>query len=201
MLARYGDKILAVCQANAGMCAALDSGYRRATGDVISFLDADDVWLPGKLSAVVRELERRPAVGMVFHHVRTVDKDGAPVRAPWDRGLVANGDVADSMWLECLPWRFRHTSSVSLRRKIASLAFLLATRLRGHADDLIPGVAALLAQVSFLLEVLSLYRVHGDNIFAARFLEEYNNARGGQPAAGPARSASAKTKRGSRTRC
>ena len=80
-----------------------------------------------------------------------------------------------------------------MHRKIASLLFPLPTRLRGNADDLITGAAALLAPVAFLPEALSLYRIHGDNLFAARFLAEYDRAHHGaspgEPAPGAASSA------------
>jgi hypothetical protein len=122
---------------------------------------------------------------MVFHEVRTVDGAGTRIPAPWDACRTAQGDVSEAMRLLCLPWRFRHTSAVSLRRRTAELIFPVTTTLRGNPDDLIAGAAALLGPVTFLPEPLSLYRVHGDNLFAARFLDEYNRARGGAPVPGP----------------
>ena len=34
-----------------GVGAARNAGVRHATGDLLSFLDSDDLWLPGKLKA------------------------------------------------------------------------------------------------------------------------------------------------------
>ncbi len=51
-LAPYGDKVLLLRhQSNAGAAAARNTGVTAATGEFVAFLDSDDVWLPGKLSA------------------------------------------------------------------------------------------------------------------------------------------------------
>jgi len=49
VLHRFGDRIRIVDQKNSGVSAARNNGVSAATGDVIAFLDADDLWLPDKL--------------------------------------------------------------------------------------------------------------------------------------------------------
>jgi glycosyltransferase involved in cell wall biosynthesis len=51
---------------NRGMSASRNLGITHAKGQYIAFLDADDVWLPGKLEHQVALLESHPAVGMVY---------------------------------------------------------------------------------------------------------------------------------------
>ena len=51
---------------NLGMSAARNLGIRQSKGDYISFLDADDYWLPNKLDVQTRILESQPEVGMLF---------------------------------------------------------------------------------------------------------------------------------------
>jgi glycosyltransferase involved in cell wall biosynthesis len=50
-----------------------------ATGDVLSFLDSDDRWLPDKLERQVPVLERDARVGMVHGHVDLIDEVGEPL--------------------------------------------------------------------------------------------------------------------------
>jgi glycosyltransferase involved in cell wall biosynthesis len=49
-----------------GMSAARTLGVRAAQGDLIGFLDADDLWLPEKIIEQVAALEANPEAGMVY---------------------------------------------------------------------------------------------------------------------------------------
>src|SRR5215467_13265615 len=53
---------------NRGMSASRNLGIKHARGEYIAFLDADDVWLPHKLSEQVALLEAHPDVGMTYGH-------------------------------------------------------------------------------------------------------------------------------------
>jgi glycosyltransferase involved in cell wall biosynthesis len=56
LLASYGNRIRVVRQQNQGFSAARNTGAGLATGDLLAFLDADDVWLPKK--KLERQAER-----------------------------------------------------------------------------------------------------------------------------------------------
>jgi glycosyltransferase involved in cell wall biosynthesis len=52
--------------ANLGPAASRNAGIAAARGDVIAFLDADDVWVPGKLAEQIEALETEPKAAAVF---------------------------------------------------------------------------------------------------------------------------------------
>lgn len=53
-------------QTNQGQAAAMNVGLKHARGDFLAFIDADDIWVPEKLSLQVEFLEKNPAVDMVI---------------------------------------------------------------------------------------------------------------------------------------
>jgi len=77
VIARYGNRIEAVFQPNAGQLAACNTGFERARGEVVFLLDSDDVLSP----SIVRALAPvwRPGVSKVQFQMRSIDAHGRPL--------------------------------------------------------------------------------------------------------------------------
>ncbi len=69
-----------VSEKDAGQPDAIARGFARATGDVLCWLNSDDVFLPGALAQVRRAFEQHPEWDVLTgYHVRT-DQEGRIVR-------------------------------------------------------------------------------------------------------------------------
>jgi GT2 family glycosyltransferase len=61
----FRGRIECIRQDNRGEAAAKNAAARRASGDFVSILDADDVYLPGRLEALADAAARRPDLDML----------------------------------------------------------------------------------------------------------------------------------------
>lgn len=66
----YDDRVHFLRADHGGAGAARNLGVRSARGEFVTFLDADDLWTPEKLSLQLDLFRSRPAVDMVFGRVR-----------------------------------------------------------------------------------------------------------------------------------
>lgn len=65
-----------VCEADSGMYDALNRGFNRATGDIFSYLNCDEQYLPGALEKVGDFFEAHPTIDLLFGVMIVVDGAG-----------------------------------------------------------------------------------------------------------------------------
>ncbi len=61
---------------DAGMYDAINKAWHRASGDIISYLNTDEQYLPGTLAKVAHFFEQHPEVDLVFGDALVVDRAG-----------------------------------------------------------------------------------------------------------------------------
>ncbi len=75
-LAPFGSRITVIRQANKGLAGARNTGWRASRGDLVGFLDSDDLWQPRLCEAVVRLFDERPEADAVALAERQIDLAG-----------------------------------------------------------------------------------------------------------------------------
>lgn len=76
VLRSFGDRITVIRKENGGLPSAKNAAARVATGDYVAVLDADDVYLPGRLEAMAELAAARPDLDVLNTDVY-FEKDGA----------------------------------------------------------------------------------------------------------------------------
>jgi glycosyltransferase involved in cell wall biosynthesis len=98
-LMRYGSRLRLIHQDNSGPAAARNRGAEIADGDIIAFLDSDDLWLPDKIEKQLKALEHYGdsvpcCLCNAFLESQTQPKttsfDLAPLKVSSEQGLFTN---------------------------------------------------------------------------------------------------------------
>jgi glycosyltransferase involved in cell wall biosynthesis len=80
ILAAYGHRFHWEFQENQGQVATLNRGWTMSKGDIIGYLSADDLLLPGSVSAAVDCLRQHPEAVLSYSDFNLIDPDSAVVR-------------------------------------------------------------------------------------------------------------------------
>lgn len=99
-LETLAPRITVVNQSNRGVSAARNAGCELARGEYVAILDADDVWLPGKLQAQASYLSSNPDCSAVF--ARALHWREPAHGSPWPRPgilpLIADSATAHRLY-------------------------------------------------------------------------------------------------------
>lgn len=67
--ADLGEPVVCVSQGPLGLAAACNAGVRASSGELVGFVDSDDLWTARKLELQLDALEADPSIDAVFGHV------------------------------------------------------------------------------------------------------------------------------------
>lgn len=172
VLATYGDRIQLIAKENGGQSSAFNAGFQSSKGQLICFLDSDDIFEPHKVARVVDIFASDPEIGWCFDRARHFD-DATKEWFPWTanthegkidaRGIVAGGHA---------PCVFTSTSGLSFRREALGQILPMPESLRiksGISSDNYLKFAAYSVSIGWLAsEPLTLQRIHRDNAYTRR---------------------------------
>lgn len=182
----YGDKIVPVLKPNGGQASAFNAGFAASRGDIICFLDSDDIFMHEKVAEVVDTFEAYPDTGWCYHTVKVIDIkgresiEGSGLWLPSGRHkLLSNSskdwlsesDLRESIKkgnlnnLPCCPSTSGLCFRRSLLRQILPMPEVTDISLN---DTYVKFTAVALGKGFALGKELAVQRIHGDNAFSFR---------------------------------
>ena len=174
VIARYADRTVVVLQENLGQKAAFNAGLAAATGDIVMFLDSDDLLEPQTAAAVTEVFAKEAGTARVVFRLAVIDSDGRRTGAyvPSAAMPLPHGDVRartlafpdDLAWPSTsgnafAAWALRRVMPLPLDDDLV------------NADHDLHTLIPLLGPVAALREVGGSYRVHGRNAVARQTVD------------------------------
>lgn len=150
---------------------ARNRALEAARGDLVAFLDDDDLWQPGKLTRAVDLLARDPAPGWVYGDFCLLQMDGilsSPLLEPHQK---RSGAILTPLIGDC----FVHTSTVLARRALLKAVGGFDESFATAEDYDLWLRLAQAAPAGFVPEPLVWVRRHAGEISHHRELQTYHN--------------------------
>jgi len=157
--------VQAVVEADGGMYDAINRGLRRATGEIVAYLNCDEQYLPGALARVAEFFQRHPDVDVLFGDALLVDADG--------QALSYRRIIAPKAWHTRLDHLGTLSCAMFFRRKLLDEGFLFPAETRAIGDGVF--VWSLLQagkRMAALGEPLSVFTFTGSNLGGSAKAEE-----------------------------
>lgn len=108
VLRSYGGRLAWHSERDGGQAQAINRAFATTAGEVMAYLNSDDMLLPGTLAHVARVFAARPDIDIVYGHRIFVDRDGLEI----GRAVLPRHDAEALYWADYIPqetmfWRRR----------------------------------------------------------------------------------------------
>lgn len=169
VIASFGDRVVPVLKENGGQASAFNAGLTRSRGDIVVFLDADDLLAPNAAERIAAAFHEEPKLAKVHYRLAVVDEDGSPTGEimPSPHIPLPSGDLRRAMvrfpFDLARPATSGNAFSAQVLKRIGSIDW----EGKADADSYVVHLAALFGPVGAIDEPLGFYRVHGENWYAS----------------------------------
>jgi len=173
LIRSYGTRIASILKENGGMASSLEAGLSASHGEILIFLDADDVLLPRAVEIAVGFFRDRRIVKVHWPLIE-IDQDGRPTGRMLPRRPLPQGDLRDAVIADGpMSGDGPPTSGNAWSRGFLESALPMPEpRVGYHADSYLHTLAALRGVIGKAPEPLTLYRAHSANEYFSMPLRE-----------------------------
>ena len=156
----HRENIIYIKQASLGAGAARNTAIKHARGEIIAFLDGDDIWLPEFLSSQVAFLGR--GYDMAYCDAQQFGMRSV-LRKTFMESAPSSGEVTASSLLD-FQCNVITSGTVATKTSLLSAGLFEPERARAHDFHLWVRMAKNGAKIGYQEKVLLKYRVHLDSL-------------------------------------
>jgi glycosyltransferase involved in cell wall biosynthesis len=166
IIEEFRAQVIAIFQANHRETAAVNAGFAASHGEVVIFLDSDDLLRPGAAAAVAKVW--RPGLAKAQFGLQIIDRDGnnsGAIEPQWPTAY--SGDKLKRDFAATNTYIWPPSSGNAFSRNFLQQALPLPPAEFPFAPDgILCTLAPLYGEIYTITEPLGCYRVHGNNMWA-----------------------------------
>jgi len=152
-------------QENKGVAAARNTAIKSSSGELIAFLDQDDLWVPEKLEIQVDYLRQYPDVGLVHSNISYINECPELMETPKDWLTNAEGMCFKELFIKN---RIAVLTVVLKRQCLDQVGLLNESISRSDDYELWLRISRMFP-IGHVNKTLALYRLHKSNTSHDRF--------------------------------
>jgi len=173
IIKKCGQEIIYIRLEHKGIAGARNAGISHARGEIITFLDSDDLWREERLQKVVERFTENPRAGMVYHPVELIDSEGNTIVrnfylafgykegiSGWVGNEIASGKI------------FSGGSSFAFRKDIVDMLSPVPEDVRRGVDYYMTVISSCYAPAEYIPQILGKYRLHAGNVTMSAGLDD-----------------------------
>jgi glycosyltransferase involved in cell wall biosynthesis len=154
IIRKYADRLAWwISEKDNGQAEAINKGLMRAQGEIVAWLNSDDLYMPGAISRAVETMHTNQALGLIYGDAVTIDANGVPLN------VLSFGDWG---WKDLIGFRIICQPAVFMRRSVLERAGFLDEEYHFMLDHHLWLRIASLAPIQHIPEILAAARHHAD---------------------------------------
>ena len=167
IIASYGKKVIPVLKENGGQGSAFNAGFRASRGDIVIFLDSDDMLFPDSAEQIVNVWQS--GISKLHFSLQGLDANGIPRNSfiPHQGQSLLSGDLRELLLKQGVYRTTPTTGNAFARRFLESVFPIPEKEWRLCPDAYLHAQAPFYGTVAAINKPLGYYRMHGGNASAA----------------------------------
>lgn len=169
IIGSYNNQIVAVLKENGDHASTFNAGFSATSGDIICCLDADDRFVPEKVSQVVEVFTSHPEIGWCFHPLKLIDTQTEAILGvtnafpQLDKNISTACDFRSQLRQGKLSFYPPSTSALCFQRSLLEQILPMPEILKQAADRYLTYGTIFLSPGFFLDRELTFQGIHNNN--------------------------------------
>lgn len=161
IIASYGDLIVPILKENGGQASAFNAGFAASRGEIVIFLDADDLLVPEAAERVVEAW--RPGLAKAQYRLEVIDATGRRRETTIPSEPMPGGDLRETVLSTTVHVGPPTSGNAFARHVLDRLLPMPEKQWKISADGYLLCLSPFFGDIMSLDEMLGFYRIHPSN--------------------------------------